>query len=93
MQFSSFSSLIKTIAILLFIYYAIKFLGKLLAPYLVKRMLKKFQQRFEGQMHQYHGSREDVHDTIYRNSQTNLKKNDLKEKKKVGEYIDYEEIN
>ena len=40
---------LRTILIIMLIYYGIKFLGRLLAPVLLKRFAKKMQDRFQQQ--------------------------------------------
>ena len=40
---------LRTILIIMLIYYGIKFLGRLLAPILLKRFAKKMQDRFQQQ--------------------------------------------
>lgn len=60
------------------------------APYLVRYMSKKMQQRFGGQFQQYQEPRQQ-----YKEGETIIDKMPEKESssnKKVGEYIDYEEI-
>ncbi|WP_299335271.1 DUF4834 family protein [uncultured Psychroserpens sp.] len=90
LQAASLTGFLRTILIILLIYYGIKILSRIFAPYLVRYMSKKMQQKFEGQFGQQqqqtqqHKEGETVIDKIpNRNSSSN---------KKVGEYIDYEEI-
>lgn len=83
METASFTGVIKVIFWLLVSYYAIKFLFKLLAPMLVEQAVKKAQQTmYERQQQHYSGTQA--------NQPPHQEK--PREKKKVGEYIDYEEI-
>jgi len=90
LQEASVAGLFRTILIILLVYYGIKILARIFAPHLVRYMSKKMQQKFEGQFQQHqnqqpqHKEGETVIDKIPRN--------DSSSNKKVGEYIDYEEI-
>ncbi len=90
MQMASFTGFLRTILIMLLVWYGVKILMKIFAPYLVRYMSKKMQERFGGQFQkqqqQKNGPKEGetVIDKIPQQRQTS--------DKKVGEYIDYEEI-
>ncbi len=78
---ASFTGLIKTIFILLSIYYIAKFVMRLAAPYIMTYAAKKMEQKMKDQF----GNMQ--------NQQSKTPKSEIpKEKKKVGEYIDFEEI-
>jgi hypothetical protein len=80
MQVASIGSLIEDIFVIILIYYAIKFLTKLFLPVLAKKVVEKASQQFQQQQQNT-------------NSQTQNKQSEKpKETKKVGDYIDYEEI-
>ncbi|MEZ4803097.1 MAG: DUF4834 family protein [Gelidibacter sp.] len=92
LQMASITGLLRTILIILLIYYGVKILARLFAPYFVQYMSKKMQERF-GQQFQQHqnyngGSRPNEGETIIDKMPHQQKTSD----KKVGEYIDYEEI-
>lgn len=81
-------SFLKTVLIILLVYLGLKFLFRLLGPYLMRYVAKKAAQRFERSFGQSPFSNDsaqsrEVHDIP--------KKNKSKEKV-VGEYIDFEEI-
>ncbi|TLP79725.1 DUF4834 family protein [Maribacter sp. ACAM166] len=80
---------LKTILIILLVYYLLKFLVKLFAPrilsYAAKKTESHFKQAFDNQRT---ASEEKVGDVII-NKKTSKKKGDSK---KVGEYIDFEEL-
>lgn len=81
METASFNGLIKTLFIIFLIYYGLRFLMKLLAPVIVQEVVKKAEQNFK----QAHNNQYDTY-----NQQPKTEK--PREKKKVGEYIDFEEI-
>lgn len=88
MQEASFRGLINTIFWFFVIYYAIKFLSKLLLPVLAKKVVEKASQQFEKQYQQQQQN--------YQSTQQQNKPPQEKEmpqmKKEVGEYVDFEEI-
>jgi len=83
MYTASFMGFLKTIAILIIIYYAIRFLFRMFAPVLVNQVVKKAQQSFYEQ--------QQSHQQAQQQSYTDTSSKP-REKKKVGEYIDFEEI-
>ncbi len=81
---ASFTGLIKTIFILLSIYYIAKFVMRLAAPYIMTYAAKKMEQKMKDQFGNMQNQQ---------NQQSKTPKSEIpKEKKKVGEYIDFEEI-
>ena len=90
LQEASLTGFLRTILIILLVYYAVKILTRMFAPYLVRYMSKKMQQRYGGQFQQYQEPRQQ-----YKEGETIIDKmpeKDESSNKKVGEYIDYEEI-
>ena len=90
MQEASFTGLLKTILIIILVYYTLKLLARLFAPFLVKYAAKKFEQKFgNGYNYNSQGSEknqkegETVIDSVPKQQKSN---------KNVGEYIDFEEI-
>jgi len=81
MQTASFSGLIETLLYILAFYYIIKFLAQLFLPVLAKKVVEKASEQFQQQNQSAQKE--------YNNTSTSEKP---KEKKIVGEYIDYEEI-
>ena len=84
--------LLRTILIIALVYYAIKILSRIFAPYLVKYAAKKAEERFGGQFGQFQKKSSDeaakkegeiTIDKIPKTKTTN---------KDVGDYVDYEEI-
>lgn len=84
MHEASFTSVIRTILIIALFYYGFKILFRIFFPFLVTYLLKKtgsaFEQQFKNQQQQ-------------KQSYTTQKEEPkVSQKPKVGEYIDYEEI-
>lgn len=87
MEMASFSGLLRTLLWMVFIYYALKFLMRLLAPYFLQQVVKKAEQNFQ-QQKQYYQQQQQAEQN--QKQPSNFQK--PQEKKKVGEYIDFEEI-
>ncbi|WP_190808565.1 DUF4834 family protein [Flagellimonas sp. S3867] len=83
--------LLQTILVLILVYYAVKLLAKWLAPKLFNYAIKKTQQRFGQEFGNYQdfGKKSDNEGEEV-NSKKPFKKSNPS--KKVGEYIDFEEI-
>ena len=83
MQAASFSNLIEDIFVILIIYYVIKFLAKLFLPVLAKKVVEKAGEQFRQQQEQQQQT----------TATPPTGKRDIShEAKKVGDYIDYEEV-
>ncbi|WP_232731513.1 DUF4834 family protein [Tenacibaculum sp. SZ-18] len=80
---------IRTLLIIALVYYTLKFLARLFAPFLMKKAVQKMQERAEKQ---YGGAKKNndvkVGETIIDKKPNQSKESD----KSVGEYIDFEEI-
>lgn len=83
---ASFWGFIKTIAIIFLCYQLFKLLIRIFAPILMRKAISKVQQKMENQFNQ----QETQHQSATQN--TTKSKVNPKEKKKIGEYIDYEEV-
>ncbi|MGB3606558.1 MAG: DUF4834 family protein [Psychroserpens sp.] len=90
LQAASLYGFLRTILIILLVYYGIKILTRLFAPYLMRYMGKKMQEKFGGQFQQQQqrNSKHKEGETVI----DKMPRNDSDSNKKVGEYIDYEEI-
>ena len=84
MEMASLTGTIKVIFYIILCYYAFKFLMRIFAPILMQKAVSKMQQKMQEQYRQQQEQQQD------RTSQS--QQSMPKEKKKVGEYIDYEEI-
>ncbi|MGY5846768.1 DUF4834 family protein [Salegentibacter sp. HM20] len=90
---ASFSGVLKTILIILLVYFGFKILIRWFGPLILKWFLKKAGKQFQSQFDQFQQQ------SRGRSSQPEGKvsidkkpKNNRRGNKKVGEYIDYEEI-
>ena len=83
---------LRTILIILLVYYGLKILLRLFAPkilnYAVKKTESHFKQTFEGFNHSQTSNEEKMGDVII-DRKVSKKKDDSE---KVGEYIDFEEL-
>jgi hypothetical protein len=91
METASFSGFVRTIFYILMFYYVFKFIAKLLLPLLVKKVVQKAGENFQQQRYDQNNSREktNIKDEIIYDT---AKAKNPKETKKVGDYVDYEEI-
>ncbi len=93
MDQASFVNFLKTILFIVLIYYFIKFAFRFLAPYLMKKAINKVNENFQKQQEAFYKQAQQQ-DTGSQDFNKDIKKDKvLKERKKVGEYIDFEEIN
>ena len=87
METASFSGFIETICYILMFYYVFKFLARLLLPIMVKKVVEKAGQNFQ-QQYQNQQNPNNQEEKVS-NTSTEPKP---RETKKVGEYVDFEEI-
>lgn len=92
MDQASFANFLKTILLIVLIYYFIKFALRLLAPYLVKKAINKVNENFQKQQEAFYKETQQQGSTNQGFEQGIKKEKTPKERKKVGEYIDFEEI-
>ncbi|MBE0391352.1 hypothetical protein HNQ02_001065 [Flavobacterium sp. 7E] len=92
MQTASFYGFIRTLFYIIAFYYIFKFLAKLFLPLLLKKVVQKAETNFK-QQHQ------NTQDNSWNKSQAEQEvfykpptSKNYKETKKVGDYVDYEEI-
>ena len=85
METANFGNLIKTLFWIVAIYYIVKFLARLFLPVLAKKVVEKTSEQFQQQQQNYTAQRQ--------SSTNNASKSDKPhETKKVGDYVDFEEI-
>lgn len=91
MQEASFSGLIRTLFYIMAFYYIFKFLARLFFPILMKKAVEKASESFQQQQNARANSWQKTpnNDEIIYNT-ANVK--NPRETKKVGDYVDYEEI-
>lgn len=92
MQEASFSGLMRAIVFMIAFYYIFKFLARIFLPVLVKKAVEKAGENFQRQQqysqgNTWQGNRNNDEIII---DTSNAKK--PRETKKVGDYVDYEEI-
>jgi ribosomal protein S17E len=82
--------LLRTIAIIIIVYYAFKFIGRYILPLFVKRMVDNVEKKYKEQhQNQYQDEKAKVGETVI-----DIKPSKIKESNKnVGDYVDYEELN
>ena len=89
---ASFTGFLRTILIILLVWYGVKILTRIFAPYFVRYMSKKVEERFGGQFQQRHqqpdSNRSKEGETVI----DKMPQQQHSSNKKVGEYVDYEEI-
>ena len=90
-QQASLNGLIRTVLIIVGVWYAFKFLMRLLAPYLMKEMVEKAGTNFKQQYEQQFGNTQNQQGNYSQKNTSSADKNP-RSTKKIGEYIDYEEI-
>ena len=82
---------LKTILIVLLVYFGLKFLLRLAKPYLIRYISKKAGQQFE----QFFGNNPNMNTQREKEGNITIDKNpseNLRSSKKVGEYVEYEEV-
>jgi len=83
--------LLRIILIILVVYYVFKFILRLLAPIMAKKMMEKASKNFEDQFNNpyYKKQPETKEGETYIEKKPREKQNNINNK---GEYVDYEEI-
>lgn len=91
LQYASLIGFIRTILIIMLIWYGVKILSRLLAPFIMRYVAKKTQQKFGQQFNQQqaHQQKKQKEGEI---SIDKAPKQNKTSNKDVGEYVDYEEI-
>jgi len=79
------TSFLRTVAIIVLIYYGLKFIGRLLFPIVVKKAVNNMQARQNQYQRAQHKQEGEV--TVENNRQ-----NHSKTRKNEGEYVDFEEV-
>lgn len=92
MQTASFTGFIRVLFYILAFYYIFKFLAKLFLPLLVKKVVQKAGENYQQQQNNTQDASwkktKSSDEVIYNTSNSNKPR----ETKKVGDYVDYEEI-
>ena len=82
MQTAGFPQIVETLLTLALIYYVIKFLARLFLPTIAKKVVEKATEQFREQQQNQRPA----------TNQEATKPDKPRETKKVGEYVDFEEI-
>lgn len=90
METASFNGLLKAIFYILLFYYVIKFLARLFLPVIAKKVVEKASQQFQQQQQNYQYQNQQNAQNQTNEGQGSTAK--PKEKKIVGDYVDFEEI-
>jgi len=93
METASFKGLINLIVGIVVFYYVFKFLARLFLPVLVKKVVQKAEQNFQ-QQYSYQNQQQNQYQNTSKDEIIidTAKSTKPRETKKVGEYVDYEEI-
>ncbi|MDT0685624.1 DUF4834 family protein [Autumnicola psychrophila] len=86
---ASFSGILRTILIILLIYFGLKILFRFLGPLILRYFMKKMGKKFQDQFNQHQKPKEEKEGKV---SIEKKPRKGGKSNKDVGEYIDYEEI-
>ena len=89
LQYASLMGFLRTILIILLVYYGIKIISRLLTPFMLKYLSKKAEQRFGGNFNTYKEAPREKEGEV---SIDKMPNNNQSSNKEVGEYVDYEEI-
>ena len=86
---ASFNGFLKTLFYIIAFWYIFRFLARLFLPMLVKKAVNKASQNFNRQHNPYQNEQQRTNDSITVDTSRAQKS---KEKKKIGEYVEYEEL-
>lgn len=92
LQHASVVGLIRTILIIMSIYFGIKILARLFTPFLMKFVAKKAEQRFGDQFGQFQRNRSQQKQKKEGEISIDKMPKTKTSNKNVGDYVDYEEI-
>ena len=95
LQEASAMGLLRTILIILLVYFGFKILARLFAPFLLRFVAKKAEQKFGGQFGGFKDQANQRQQQKQKEGETVIDKMPNQNKQsntKVGEYVDYEEI-
>lgn len=94
METASFSGLLETILFIFAFYYVMKFLARLFLPAMAQKMMEKASEQFQQQQEQYRQQHTAPTQNHASETRTEGERSGAKpkEKKIVGEYVDFEEI-
>lgn len=90
MQEAGLINFMKTILIIVSIYYVLKLIARFVLPLFLKKMMQKVEKKFKEQQHQNYSSKTNVKEgeTIVDKAPSTQSESS----KSVGEYVDYEDV-
>ncbi|MDT0557390.1 DUF4834 family protein [Ichthyenterobacterium sp. W332] len=91
-QTASLVGFLRTILIIMLIWYGLKILSRLFAPYLAKYVVKKAEQRFGQQFGDFQNQAKQKQRKEGETIIDKMPNSNTSSSKNVGEYIDYEEL-
>ncbi|NRR93095.1 DUF4834 family protein [Winogradskyella undariae] len=94
-QEASAMGLLKTILIIVLVYFGFKILARLFSPFLLKFVAKKAEEKFGGQFGGFQNPNQQRQEQKQKEGETVIDKMPNKNSSSnpnVGEYVDYEEI-
>ena len=81
--------LLRTIAIIIIVYYAFKFIGKYIMPLFLKQVVKNVEKKMRDQQeNKYKQATGNIGETVIDKKPANTKESS----KDVGDYVDYEDV-
>lgn len=80
--------LLRTIAILIIIYYAIKIIGRYIMPLFIKKVVSNVEKKYREQQQKQQEPEGKVGETIIEKKAPKVKESN----KNVGDYVDYEDV-
>lgn len=84
--------LLRTLAIIVIIYYAIKFIGRYIMPLFVGKIIDNVEKKMRDQQQQFNNQQEKptgkVGETVIAKKPSDYKEGN----KNIGDYVDYEEV-
>ncbi|TRO66347.1 DUF4834 family protein [Christiangramia sabulilitoris] len=89
---ASLSGVLKTVLIVLLVYFGLKIFFRFFGPLILKWFMKKMGQKFEKQFNQQFGGAQRPPEKNGKVTIDKKPKGNKESNKNVGEYIDYEEI-
>lgn len=91
LQYASATGIVRTLLIILLVYYGVKIITRIFAPLLLKYVAKKASERFGGQFGNFQNPQQQA---TKKEGEITIEKipNSKTSNKDVGEYVDYEEI-
>lgn len=84
--------LLRTLAIIVIVYYAIKFIGRYILPLFVSKIIDNVEKKMKDQQQQFNNQQEKstgkVGETVIAKKPSDYKEGN----KNIGDYVDYEEV-